>query len=339
MEYKNLGSTGLKVSRMCLGTMNFGDSTDEAEGIKLVHAAIDRGINFIDTADVYWKGKSEEIVGKAIKGKREGLVIATKCWAPFDDGPNDRGSSRYRIMQAAEGALKRLGVDCIDLFIMHRPDEVLPGLREDPTPIDETLRAMTDLVRQGKVQYIGTSCYPSWKIVESQLLARQQNLERFCSDQLTYNIMNRYVEKRILRVAQRQGIGITVFSPLNYGWLSGKYQRGQEPPADSRAARKFKMNVSSPDAERNFSILEGLEPVVKSSGATMSQFSLAWVLANPAITSVLCGPRILAHLEDNVKALEVKLDQSTLDAVDKIAPPGSGSDGEYADLMVVPVAQ
>ena len=170
MEYKNLGSTGLGVSRMCLGTMNFGDSTDEAEGIKLVHAAIDMGINFIDTADVYWKGKSEEILGKAIKGRREGLVIATKCWAPFDEGPNDRGSSRYHIMQAAEGALKRLGVDHIDLFIMHRPDEALPALRENPAPTEETLGALSDLVRQGKVRYIGTSCYPAWKIVEGQLL-------------------------------------------------------------------------------------------------------------------------------------------------------------------------
>ncbi len=338
MEYKNLGSTGLKVSRMCLGTMNFGDSTDEAEGIKLVHAAIDMGINFMDTADVYWKGKSEEILGKAIKGRREGLVIATKCWAPFDDGPNDRGSSRYHIMQAAEGALERLGVDCIDLFIMHRPDEVLPGLQEDPTPMDETLRALSDLVRQGKVRYIGTSCYPAWKIVEAQLISRHDGLERFCADQLNYSIMNRYVEKRILRVAQRQGMGVTVFSPLNYGWLSGKYHRGQEPPAGSRAARKFKITVSSPDAERNFTIIEGLAPIAKSLGVPMSQFSLAWVLANPAITSVTCGPRILAHLEDNVKALDIELDQETLDAVDRIAPPGSGKDNEYGDVMVVPVA-
>jgi aryl-alcohol dehydrogenase (NADP+) len=265
--------------------MNFGDSTDEAEGIKLVHAAIDMGINFMDTADVYWKGKSEQILGKAIKGRREGLVIATKCWAPFDEGPNDRGSSRYHIMQAAEGALERLGVDCIDLFIMHRPDEVLPGLQEDPTPMDETLRALSDLVRQGKVRYIGTSCYPA------------------C-----------------------------------YGWLSGKYHRGQEPPADSRAARKFKITVSSPDADRNFTIIEDLAPIAKSLGVPMSQFSLAWVLANPAITSVICGPRILAHLEDNAKALDVELDQETLDAVDRIVPPGSGKDNEYGDVMVVPVA-
>ena len=326
MEYVPLGNTGLQVSRICLGTMNFGDSTDEAEGIKITHAALDAGINFIDTADVYWSGKSEEIVGKAVKGKRDSVVLATKCWAPMGEGPNDRSSSRLHVIRSCENSLKRLQTDYLDLFIMHRPDT---GAYWPGAPIEETLRALTDLVRQGKVRYIGTSCYHAWRIVEAQLLSRYEGLERFCSDQLNYSIMNRYVENQILQVSQKYGLGVTVFSPLNYGWLSGKYYRGTEPPTDSRAARSFKMRVDGPDADRNYDILEKLEPVVKERGVTMSQFSLAWLLKNPAITSVLSGPRILSHLEDNIKALEVELDEEAMKAVDEIAPPKSGSNAEY----------
>ena len=216
---------------------------------------------------------------------------------------------------------------------MHRPDEVLPDLASNPAPMEETLSALTDLVRQGKVRYIGTSCYPAWKIVESQLLSRFLMLERFCSDQLNYSIMNRYVEKHVFRVCRQYGVGVTVFSPLNYGWLSGKYRRDETPPADSRAARNFKMRLDSPDADNNFTILEALEPLARKEGISMSQLALAWILRNPIISSVISGPRILEHLEDNVKSFEVSLDEETVAAIDEIAPPGSGSDAGYAYPM------
>lgn len=330
MKYNPLGACGLRVSRLSLGTMNFGDSTDEKEGIRIVHAALDRGINLIDTADVYSHGASEEIVGKALKDRRDEALIATKCWANFGDGPNEGGSSRHHIMEAAEAALRRLQTDHIDLFIMHRPDEANREFVQAPTPIEETLGTLTDLVRQGKVRYIGTSCYPEWKIVESQLVSRYEHLARFCSDQLNYSIMNRYVEKQVLPVAGKYGVGITVFSPLNYGWLSGRYRRGVEPPTDSRAARRFKMSVEGRHAEGRFDLLEQLEPVVERSGVPMPRFALAWVLANPLVSSVICGPRTLEHLEDNVKAADVELDAEFLAAVNEIAPRGSGPGHNYS---------
>lgn len=330
MEYKTLGQTGLRVSRIALGTMNFGDTVDEQQGARLVDRAIDAGVNFIDTADVYFKGKSEEILGKAIKGKREPLVIATKCWAPFGDKPTEYGSTRFHIMNAAEGALKRLDVDHIDLFIMHRPDSVHPELKDNETPVEETLRALSDLVRQGKIRYIGTSCYNDWRLVESQLTSRLHNLERFCNDQLNYSILNRFSEKQVLKVARRYGIGITVFSPLQYGWLSGKYRRGQEPPTDSRAARNFKMRLDGADADDNFTVLEKLAPLAEKLGIPFARFAMAWVLQNPDITSVICGPRTLEHLDDNLASLDVELDSDTLAAVDEIVPPGSGAGRDYA---------
>lgn len=330
MDYKVLGQTGLRVSRIALGTMNFGDSVDEQQGIRLLDRAVDAGVNFIDTADVYWKGRSEEIVGKAIKGKREPLVIATKCWAPFGDKPTEFGSTRFHIMNAAESALKRLGIDHIDLFIMHRPDSVHPDLKNNETPTEETLRALTDLVRQGKVRYIGTSCYNDWRLVEAQLTSRLYNLERYSSDQLNYSILNRFAEKQILKVARRYGIGISVFSPLQYGWLSGKYLRGQEPPTDSRAARNFKMRLDSPDADVNFSALEKLEPLAGKLDLSLARFAMAWVLRNPDITSVICGPRTMEQLDDNLASLEVRLDDATMSAVDEIIPSGFGAGQDYA---------
>ncbi|RKX34433.1 MAG: aldo/keto reductase [Verrucomicrobia bacterium] len=330
MDYKVLGRTGLRVSRIALGTMNFGDSVDEQQGIRLLDRAVDAGVNFIDTADVYWKGRSEEIVGKAIKGKRDPLVIATKCWAPFGDKPTEFGSTRFHIMNAAESALKRLGIDHIDLFIMHRPDSVHPDLKDNETPTEETLRALTDLVRQGKVRYIGTSCYNDWRLVEAQLTSRLYNLEQYCSDQLNYSILNRFSEKQVLKVARRYGIGITVFSPLQYGWLSGKYHRGQEPPTDSRAARNFKMRLDSPDADANFTALEKLEPLAGKLDLPLARLALAWVLRNPDITSVICGPRTMEQLDDNLASLEVRLDDETMSAVDEIIPSGFGAGQDYA---------
>ncbi|MBT3272312.1 MAG: aldo/keto reductase, partial [Spirochaetales bacterium] len=266
----------------------------------------------------------------AVQGKRNSLVVATKCWAPFGDQPTEFGSTRFHIMNAAENALKRLGMDHIDLFIMHRPDSVHPDLKNNETPVEETLRAMSDLVRQGKVRYIGTSCYNDWRLVETQLTSRLYNLERFCSDQLNYSMLNRFAEKQILKVTERYGIGVTVFSPLQYGWLSGKYHRGEEAPADSRAARNFKMRLDSPGADANFDALEKLEPLAEKLGIPLARFAMAWVLRNPAITSVICGPRTMEQLDDNLASLEVELDDEVMNQVDDIVPAGFGAGGDYA---------
>jgi len=324
MKYVQLGRTGVKVSRVCLGAMNFGISTPEKSARAIVSAALDCGVNFIDTADCYAHGVSERIVGKAIKSKRDSIVLATKCWAPMGKGPNDCGSSRYHIMQSCEASLNRLQTDHIDLYIIHRPDREWPG-----APIEETLSAMTDLVRQGKVRYIGTSTFNAWRLVEAQWASRHHGLERFCSDQLHYTIMNRYVERDILRVCERYGIGVTIWSPLNWGWLAGKYRRGKKPPAGSRAARKWRFRLDTPQAQKDFDIVEKLMPLAEKRGITLSQFSLAWLLKNPVVTSVICGPRLLSHFKDNVKADEIELDDEAMAAVDKICPPRGGDGSEW----------
>lgn len=324
MQYVTLGRTGVKVSRVCLGCMNFGDATDEAEGIRIVEVALEAGVNFIDTADIYQRGESERIVGKAVAGRRDEVVLATKCWAPMGKGPNDGGSSRYHIMAACEASLKRLGTDHIDLYIIHRPDREWPG-----TPIEETLGAMTDLVRQGKVRYIGSSCYNAWRLVEAQWASRCNGLERFCSDQMNYSIMNRYVEKEILRACERYAIGVTVWSPLNWGWLSGKYRKGMPVPEDSRGARKYHIRMDSPKAAECLEIVEKLVPLAEARGLNLLQFSLAWLLKNPLVTSVIAGPRLLEQLDDNVQAADVDLDADAMNAVDEICAPRQGDGGEW----------
>jgi len=331
MQYTNLGNTGLVVSRICLGTMNFGVYQEEAKDIEIINEAIEMGINFFDSANGYARGKSEEILGKALKGKREDYVVATKCWAgnPTGGGKNNRGSSRVNIMRSVEGCLKRLQTDYIDLFIMHRPDEVLPDLGKNPTPTEETINALSDLVKQGKVRYIGSSCYQPWKLVETQMLSRYEGYERLCADQLKYNILDRFVEQQVLPVCKKYNIGVNVFSPLEFGWLSGKYHRNEAPPEGSRGAKKGLVNLDGADADRFFDILEKLEPIVKGLGITMSQFALAWLLHRPTITSVICGPRVIDHLKDNVKAAEVKLSKEIMDEVDKISPPRSGKNPNY----------
>ena len=325
MQYTTLGRTGVKVSRICLGAMNFGSRTPEPDAHRIIDAALDAGVNFIDTADVYGRGASEEIVGRALRGRRDRVVLATKCWAPMGDGPNDRGSSRYHIMAACEASLKRLQTDHIDLYIIHRPDREWPG-----TPIEETLSAMTDLVRQGKVRYIGTSNFNAWRLVEAQWCSRHFGFERFCSDQMHYCIMNRFVERDILRVCERYGIGATIWSPLNWGWLTGKYRRGRPLPPDSRGAQgNRRFDFDTPEGQRNLDIVEALIPLAEQCGVTLSQFSIAWLLRNPVVSSVICGPRLLEHLLDNVKAADVTLPDDVVRAVDEIVPPGEGDGREW----------
>jgi len=325
MQYTTLGRTGLKVSRICLGCMNFGNRTPEPDAHRIIDTAFEAGVNFIDTADVYSRGVSEEIVGRALKGRRDRVVLATKCWAPMGDGPNDRGASRYHIMAACEASLRRLQTDHIDLYIIHRPDREWPGV-----PIEETLSALTDLVRQGKVRYIGTSNFNAWRLVEAQWCSRHHGFERFCSDQMHYCIMNRFVERDILRVCERYGIGVTVWSPLNWGWLTGKYRRGQPPPPDSRGAQgNPRFRFDTPEGQRNLDIVEKLIPLVERCGVPLSQFALAWLLHNPLVSSVICGPRIPEHLEDNLKAVEVTIPDDVLKAVDEIVPPATGDGREW----------
>lgn len=337
MQYTKLGNAGVWVSKICLGTMNFGASAqNEPKEIDIVREAIDMGINFFDTANCYADGKSEEVLGKALAGKREDFIVATKCFAnnPGGGGKNNSGASRVNILRAAEGSLKRLKTDYIDLFIMHRPDEYSSVAGKNPTAIEETLSALTDLVRQGKVRYIGSSCYPAWKLVETQLLSRYEGYERMCSEQLKYNILDRYVEQQVLPTCKKYNIGVNVFSPLEFGWLSGKYRRNAPAPAGSRGAEKNLVELEGPDAPRFFGILEKLEPIVKQLGVSMSQFALAWLLHKPVVTSVICGPRVIDHLRDNVKALEVKLSSEIMDEVDKISPIGSGKNPNYKNYSL-----
>lgn len=317
MDYRNLGRAGVKVSPLCLGCMNFGWTADEAESVRVIHAALDAGINFLDTANVYGShGSSEEITGKALQGRRDQVVLATKFWAPMGQGPNDRGGSRYHLLLQCEESLKRLQTDRIDLYQMHRPDK--------STPIDETLSALTDLVRQGKVLYLGTSCFPSWRLCESLWVSEKRNLERFVSEQPSYSMLDRYIERDVLPFCSRYGIGVLPWSPLSGGWLSGKYRKGQPPPEGSRGAKKHWMvNLESPQGQQKLEQVEQLLTVAQDYGATLSQFALAWLMQRPGVTAPIMGPRTLEQLEDNLKALDVKLDDEALKRVDAIVAPGT----------------
>ena len=329
MQYTNLGNTGLKVSRICLGALGQFPDNEEEDG-KIIKEAIDGGINFFDTANGYGKGMSEEFLGKSLRGIREDFVVATKCWAgnPTGGGLNNRGSSRVNIIRAVEGSLRRLKTDYIDLLIMHRPDEVRPELAKNPAPTEEFLSALTDLVRKGKVRYIGSSCFQSWKLVETQLMSRYAGYQRMCVDQMKYNILDRYVEQQVLPVCKNYNIGVTVFGPQEFGWLSGKYKRNQTPPPGSRGAVES-LNLKGTEADRFFGIVEKLEPVADDMGITMSRFALAWLLHRPLVTSVVCGVRLAEQLRDNVKAVDVKVSREAMDRVDEISPPRSGNNPNY----------
>jgi aryl-alcohol dehydrogenase-like predicted oxidoreductase len=313
MDYRTLGRAGVKVSRLCLGTMNLGGITDEAESTRIIHRAREAGINFIDTANIYNKGRSEEVVGKALAGKRDAVVLATKVWGPMGPGPNDRGCSRLHIMREVEASLRRLATDHIDLYQLHRPDE---------TPMEEKLSALTDLVRQGKVRYIGTSNYPAWQLCQALWASDVHHYERFVSEQPQYSILSRAVEREVLPFCREHGFGVMPWSPLAGGWLTGKYRKGQTPPADSRGGRK-RWDFVSQASQRRFDAVEGLIPIAEGLGLGMSRFALAWVMSNPAVTSPVIGPRTLAQLEDSLGALEVKLSAETLKQVDEVVPPGT----------------
>lgn len=314
MEYRSLGRTGAQVSPLCLGCMNFGWGADEADGIKIIHRAIDKGINFLDTADVYSRGVSETIVGKALKKKRDGVVLATKVHGKMGDGPNDSGNSRLHIMKGCEDSLRRLNVDYIDLYQIHRPQSKIP--------IDETLRALDDLVRQGKVRYFGTSTYAAWQLVESFWQSDKLGLNRFVCDQPPYNLLDRRVERELFPMAQTYGVGIIPWSPLAGGMLTGKYQRNKKGPKGSRyESGKFRSGEAV--SEGAWKVIEGVGEIAKEKGCGMDAFALAWTLTNPAVTSPIIGPRTMSQLEGNLKALNVEVTEDDRKRIDELIEPGS----------------
>ena len=315
MEYRVFGRTGVSVSSFCLGAMMFGEwgNTDEDECIRIINRALDGGINFVDTADVYSAGVSEEILGKALRGKRDDVFLATKVHGEMGPGLNDRGNTRLWIQREVENSL---------LYQIHRP--------EFDTDIEETLGALTDLVHQGKVRYLGCSTFPAFHVVESHWASERRGLERFVCEQPPYSIFVRTIERELLPVAQRYGMGVIVWSPLAGGWLAGKYRRGQEAPADSRGARWKgvrpvfnRYDVENPQNQRKLDLVEDLERVADKGGLSLTHMSLAWTIAHPAVTSAIIGPRTIEQLEDLLGAADVRLDEATLDAIDDLVAPGT----------------
>ncbi len=327
MEYRQLGGTGVQVSTFSLGAMNLGEwaTTDRAECRQIVGQALDAGINLIDTADVYSSGESEEIVGEAIADRRDEVVLATKFHMRMGPGPNQRGNSRLWIRQAVEASLKRLGTDHIDLYQVHRPDLFMD--------VEETMAALTDLVREGKVRYLGCSTFPSWHLVEAQWASDRRGLERFVCEQPPYSILVRHVEDDLLPVAQRYRMGTIVWGPLAGGWLTGKYGRADTRPQDSRATRTRGRMTRLFDSERpavkaKIDAVEQLTSIADQAGLRLPQMANAFVLSHPAVTSAIIGPRTAAQLDDLLAGADARLDPATLDAIDEVVAPGQTVDPE-----------
>jgi aryl-alcohol dehydrogenase-like predicted oxidoreductase len=319
MEHRPLGRTGVSVSKLCLGAMMFGawGNPDHDQSIRIIHRALDAGVNFIDTADVYAQGESEEIVGKALAdGRRDDIILATKFHGAMGDDPNQQGSSRRWILRAVEDSLRRLGTDWIDLYQVHRP-------RTD-TDIEETLSALSDLVHQGKVRYLGASTFPASQIVEAQWVARDRHLQRFVTEQPPYSILVRAVEADVLPTCARHGMAVMSYSPLAGGWLSGRWRKdaGQQP--SSRASRlPERFDLSQPANQRKLDAVEQLARLADEAGITLIQLAIAFVLNHPAITAAIIGPRTMEQLESQLAAADVVLDEAVLDRIDEIVPPGT----------------
>lgn len=318
MEYRQLGRTGVQVSALCLGCMMFGGRTEPEDAYDIIDRAIDAGINFLDTANVYSRGRSEEVTGEALKrnGKRDKIVLATKVHGRMDDDdPNAQGNSRRHIIEQCEASLRRLQTDYIDLYQIHRPQ---PGI-----PIDETLRALDDLIRAGKVLYAGTTTFAAWQLVESLWVAKELGLNRFVCEQPPYNILDRRIERELLPMLQTFGFGVIPWSPLAGGLLTGKYERDKPAPEDSR----FGVLKDIPHLQRRFQadfydVVDGLKAMAGEKGCTVAQLSLAWCLRQPGVTSPIIGPRTMAQLEDNLGALEVEISDEDRARIDELVPPG-----------------
>lgn len=318
-NHRPLGRTGLKVNPLTLGTMMFGaiGNTDHEDSIRIIHRALDAGINLVDTADVYSHGESEEIVGKALKGRRDDVVLATKVHGRLGEDVNQFGNSRRWIIREVEDSLRRLDTDWIDLYQVHRP--------EPDTDIDETLGALTDLVRQGKIRYFGTSTFLPSQIVEAQYVARERHRERPVSEQPPYSLLVRHTEREVLPVAQQHGLGVLPWSPLAGGWLSGRYTRDEVAlPTSSRADRQpARHDPTLPENARKLEAVLALTDLAEESGLSLVHLALAFVLAHPAVTSAIIGPRTIDHLEAALGADKIELTPEILDKIDEIVPPGT----------------
>jgi len=319
MEFRSLGRTGLKVSEVCLGTMTFGNQADEREAFVIMDSAAEAGVNFIDSADVYpiggsleTVGRTEEIVGRWLKGKRDRFVVATKCTGAMGPGPNDRGSSRKHVLEAVDASLKRLQTDYIDLYQMHQVDET--------TPLEETARTLDDLVRAGKVRYVGVSNYPAWRIALMLGIADRQGWERLASDQPRYNILFREIEHEIVPLCQHEGLGILAYNPLAGGFLTGRYRKGQEPEQGTRftldRVGRFYQERYWQDAQ--FDAVEELHRFFGERGRSLAQVALAWVLGRPGITSAILGASRAEQLRETLPAVDLQLADEELAFCDQI---------------------
>jgi aryl-alcohol dehydrogenase-like predicted oxidoreductase len=324
-----LGTTGVKVSPLCLGAMMFGawGNTDHDESVRIIHRALDAGINFIDTADVYSAGESEEIVGKALAGgRREGVVLATKAHAQMGEDVNHGGNSRRWLIAECENSLRRLRTDYIDLYQIHRPDP--------SADIDETLGALTDLVRAGKICYAGSSTFPASQIVQAQWTAHQRGRERFVCEQPPYSILVRGVEAEVLPVCQQYGMGVIGWSPLAGGWLSGRYRKDAELPASRRAQRiPQRFDMTLPGNQAKLEAAEQLAVLAQDAGLSLIHLALGFVTSHPAVTSAIIGPRTMEQLDGQLGAADVVLTPDVLDRIDQIVPPGTNlnsPDGGYS---------
>ncbi len=319
MRLRTLGGTGIKVSPYCLGAMMFGawGNTDHEDSVRIIHAALDAGINFVDTADVYSAGESEEIVGAALEGRRDGVVLATKAHGSMGADPNMAGNSRRWLVREVENSLRRLRTDYIDLYQIHRPDP--------STDIDETLSALSDLVHSGKVRAIGSSTLPADQIVEAQWVAERRGHVRFRCEQPPYSILAREVETRVLPACARYGMGAIVWSPLAGGWLAGKYRTAQDVDMSSgRASRlPLRFDPALPGNQAKMVAVEDLVKVAEHVGCSLAHLALAFVMAHPAVTAAIIGPRTMDHLTDLLAAAKVALDDDVLDWIDRIVPPGT----------------
>ncbi|NIM95550.1 MAG: aldo/keto reductase [Anaerolineales bacterium] len=315
MTHRLLGQTGVLVSPLCLGTMNFGGPTPEKEAVRMMHKALDAGINFFDTANVYNQGESERVVGVALQdGRRHKVILATKVHFPQSDDPNDCGNSRRHIMQAVEDSLRRLDTDWIDLYQLHRPQFDMHQ--------EETLRALDDLVRQGKVRYIGCSTFPAWMVMEALSISERYNLSRYVTEQPPYNLLDRRIENELVPLALRYNLGLLPWSPLAMGILAGRYEKADIHPEGSRVARigGWAAERLSP---RSLIAANEIADIASQCDLTPSQLALLWVKDQPGVTSPIIGPRTMAHLEDALQIIESELDENTAAALDAVVPPGS----------------
>jgi aryl-alcohol dehydrogenase-like predicted oxidoreductase len=333
MDYARLGHTGLKVSRLCLGTMMFGrwGNPDHDDCGRILRRAIDEGINFVDTANRYGMGESEEILGKALAGRRDEVILATKVFMPGPAGLLDRGTSRRHIMLQVEESLRRLRTDWIDLYQIHRNDA--------DTPLEETLGALSDLVRQGKVRYLGVSTgtlvesrsmfFGGWRMVESLWLAERHRTERFISTQPPYSIFTREMEREVFPVCRAHGFGAIVWSPLEGGWLAGRYRKGRPVPEDSRAKNQTEFgafvasqfDMTTERANRRLDVVEALAGMAETLGVPLARYATAWTLVHPAVTSAIVGPRTMAQLEGLLAACDVRIPAEQLERIDALVPP------------------